>query len=95
MNIFRTGKLLMTRVTSKWSDEEKKIGDYEEKRRVFFGYWGKEGVNRQYFTTCDTYEKARIISICLSAIYEYSEKKEQAIPKIIEASKELRKELNR
>jgi len=94
---FSTGKLLITKQTSKWSKQQRDEGQREEERRIFFNFSARdEGRSRGYVTACDDKDIAKTIADCLEAIIylDSVDDKKQAIPKLMTTAKWLKQRLN-
>ena len=73
------GRLLMTPVTSKWTESQRRGADEEERHMVFANFKPEDdGRSRQFVAMCANEEDARLISaapdllFCLQVICEHA-----------------------
>jgi len=83
--MYSTGRLLLTKQTSRWSDEQKKEADYLERRRVFKNFSGEdEGRCREFICECRDEAVADLIVMALNS---YKKQPNSHISKMEERTK--------
>lgn len=66
---WQQGRLLMTKITKRWSEEEKEETDKQEKLRVFVRFSGAdEGRSRELIAVCQKQEDAERIALCVNLL---------------------------
>lgn len=70
-DFFSQGRLIETRHTARWSQEEKNDAELSERCRVFYGFTVKdEGRSRVYIGQCHTPEAAKELVRELNKTYK-------------------------
>lgn len=62
------GRLLLTRTTAKWSEEEFYRGKFQEEKMVFTNFTSSDkGKSRKLICICESSEDAKRIAACVNA----------------------------